>query len=216
MTDSPLRGTTDGLRQLRAAAVESAPDALARSLASLPALAAGMGLLAMVTAADEQQLETARRVAAELGESTGESDPPRAVALLTLVIVRHLLVEDEALQQLAARLFREADERASNAATLPDRAAARLAGATRLLGVLSSWLDHDLLHAAALDAADGLAVQATSQTGDAALATAHEALADALALLAVQVAAPRAAGEAEERAFEQVLLVAERLALGRG
>jgi hypothetical protein len=176
-----------------------------------------MGLLAMVTAADEQQLETARRVAAELGEATGESDPPRAVALLALVLVRHLLVEQDELQQLAARLFRDSDEQAAAAGDLPSRAAARLSGAARLLGVLSSWLDQPMRHAAALDTADKLAVQAGQESGAEALATAHRALAAALAVLATLVDAPLAEDtSADDQAFEQVLRLAERLAIGRG
>lgn len=216
MSDHPLAASLAGLRELRAASVAELAG-VEREMAGLPALAAGTALLAMVLAGDERQLETVRRVAAEFGEAQGESDPPRAVALLTLLSVRHLVGESEELGQLAARLFQESDQRAAEVDDLPTRSAARLAGAARTWGVLVGRLDETVSQVAALDAADGLAVTALQQTGEPAMATAHEALAQALAALAALTGAEQVVVEqASDRAFGQVLALAERLAMGRG
>lgn len=216
MSEHPLASQVAGLRRLRAQALLGVAEA-ERELAALPALAAATALLAMVMAGDEHQLETVRRVAAELGEGEGESDPPRAVALLTLLSVRHLVGESEELSQLVARLFQESDQRAAAAGDRPTRAAARLAGAARIWGVLVGRLDGAVQHAVALDAADGQAVAALQSSGPAALTAAHDALAASLAALAALTAAPQPAETAvADRAFEQVLALVERLASGRG
>ncbi len=215
MSDHPLAAALAGLRRVRDEALAGVPSP-ERDLAGLPALAAGTALLAMVLAGDERQLETVRRVAEELSHATGAGDPPRAVALLTLLSVRHIVGESEELGQLTARLFQESDQRAAAAGDLPTRAAARVAGAARIWGVLAGRLDQGMHHAAALEAADRRAVGALAQEGDSALAAAHEALATALALLAKLTAAPRPQPENHaDQAFEQQLALAEHLASGR-
>lgn len=212
---SPLQPAVDNLAAMRLAAVEQVTDPDPRILAALPATAAALGLLAMVVAADEQQLETVRRVIADLQQD--DAGAARGLALLALVLCRHLLVESEEAQRVAAKLFQEGDQAAAAATEPGARATARLLAASRLLLLAASWLDADFRHGAAIGQIEERARAAAEQAANLPLSAAIFDRATGLAAaVMLRDDPPEPTGEPLAQAFETLTDTALRLSAGRG
>ncbi len=206
-----LQSAADHLRRLHGQAV-AGRDGAERLDAALPGLAAGLGLLALAGCAETEQLETTRRLVADL-QAQPEASPARSAALLSLLHCRHRLADSEEAQRAAATAFQESDRRAGEAQGDRQRAAARLAGAARLLALSAAWSDHRTVLGPRLAAVEATCARTDDEPGEAALALAVSAVRQALELVAeVAGAAPVAPADEADSAFELALAAALAMA----
>lgn len=206
-----LQSAADNLRRLQEHAV-AGRDGAERLDAALPGLAAGLGLLALAGCAETEQLDTTRRLVADL-QAEPVPYPARSAALLSLLHCRQQLADSEEAQRAAATAFQDSDRRAGEVQGERRRAAARLTGAARLLALSAAWSDHETVLGPRLAAVEATCAQADDGPGEAALALAVSAVRQALELVAEAAgAAPITQAVDIDAAFDLALAAALALA----